>query len=151
MSERVEPTFVDTNVLLSATAPARALYAQASVVLQRWPEEGRELALSGQVVREYLAVATRASETNGLGLSMSDAIENIERMLQRMTLLDEPLAATRHLLLLLRNKRSLGNHVHDVHIVATMKAHGIARLLTDNVRHFARFDIQLVELQAVAV
>lgn len=56
---------VDTNVLLAATAPLRPLYRAALMVLNDWPNKGILLAVSSQVLREYLAVATRPVEVNG--------------------------------------------------------------------------------------
>jgi len=53
---------VDTNVLLSATAPLRPLHRAAMAVLNDWPNQGTLLATSSQVLREYLAVATRRSQ-----------------------------------------------------------------------------------------
>jgi len=61
---------VDTNVLLSATAPLRRLHRAALVVLNDWPNQGIDLTASGQVFREYLVVATRPLEVNGLGFGV---------------------------------------------------------------------------------
>ena len=58
--------FVDTDVLLAATTPARAEHAAAKAFL----ESGAALVSSGQVVREYIAVGTRPPESNGLGLRL---------------------------------------------------------------------------------
>ncbi len=54
-----EAVLVDTNVLLTATTPARALHTEALEVLNEWPAQGFALCVSGQVFREYLVVATR--------------------------------------------------------------------------------------------
>ena len=51
--------FVDTNVLLSASDPQRALHHAALEILNDWPNQGQALATSSQVLREYLVVATR--------------------------------------------------------------------------------------------
>jgi predicted nucleic acid-binding protein len=59
---------VDTNVLLSATAPLRPLHRAALAVLNDWPNQGIPLTASSQILREYLAVATRPVEANGLNL-----------------------------------------------------------------------------------
>jgi predicted nucleic acid-binding protein len=53
---------VDTNVLLSATAPLRPLHRAAIAVLNDWPNQGSILATTTQVLREYLVVATRPVE-----------------------------------------------------------------------------------------
>lgn len=116
-----------------------------------WPEEGCELCVSGQVVREYIAVCTRPLEVNGLGLSMAQALDNVDGLLGRLRLLEETREVAARLLSLLRGDDSIGKQVHDANIVATMLAHGISQLLTDNVRHFARFQaIRLRDLAEVS-
>lgn len=64
---------LDTNVLLSATAPLRPLHRAALVVLNEWPNQGIVLSVSSQVLREYLVVATRPVQANGLGLDLHDS------------------------------------------------------------------------------
>jgi len=78
---------VDTNVLLSATAPLRPLHRAAMAVLNDWPNQGTLLATSSQVLREYLAVATRPVAVNGLGLGLEDALANVTALRGRMRLL----------------------------------------------------------------
>jgi len=41
------------------------------------------------VLREYLVVATRSIESNGLGLSLADALANRDMLEARMRFLDE--------------------------------------------------------------
>ena len=48
-----------------------------------------ELCTSGQILREYLAVATRPSERHGLGLNLPDALGNVHAIRGRTTLLAE--------------------------------------------------------------
>lgn len=60
---------VDTNVLLAATTPGRSLHSAALEVLNEWPNGGVSLLTSGQILREYLVVATRPASSNGLELS----------------------------------------------------------------------------------
>ena len=66
---------LDTNVLLSATDPRRPLHRAALAVLNDWPNQGFVLAVSSQILREYLVVATRPVEVNGLGLGTEDAFQ----------------------------------------------------------------------------
>ena len=51
--------FVDTNVLLIATDESRSLHREALQLLAGSVTPDLSLAISGQVVREYLVVATR--------------------------------------------------------------------------------------------
>jgi predicted nucleic acid-binding protein len=131
-----EAVFVDTNVLLTATAPGRPLHAAALAVLERWPSAGVQLCLSGQVVREYLVVATRPLDVNGLGLRPAQARRNVEAFLGRARVLEESEAVTRRLLELLAEGRVAGKRIHDAGIVATALAHGLRTLVTDDARIF---------------
>jgi len=71
-----DAVLIDTNVLLSATTPARKLHRHALTVLADWPQQGIPLWVSGQALREYLVVATRPADVNGLGLAVEDALAN---------------------------------------------------------------------------
>jgi len=81
--------FVDTNVLLTATDESRQMHSEALNLLSGITNWGKRLASSGQVVREYLVVATRPIENNGLGLSVADAEANVVRFLRHLDLYDE--------------------------------------------------------------
>ena len=81
--------FVDTNVLLTATDESRALHSRAVQLLAGSVRQDLSLVASGQVVREYLVVATRPIERNGLGLSVLDAEANVNEFLRRLELYDE--------------------------------------------------------------
>ncbi|MBM4366807.1 MAG: type II toxin-antitoxin system VapC family toxin [Deltaproteobacteria bacterium] len=130
--------FVDTNVLLAATAVARAGHAAALSFLEAGFAE-RSLFLSGQVLREYIAVATRPAAANGLGLCAVDAIENARQFLDRSNFLPEDEAVRDALLHLFETTPCAGKQVHDANIAATMVAHGIGVLVTLNPRDFERF------------
>jgi predicted nucleic acid-binding protein len=131
-------TFLDTNVLLAATVPARPEHRRALARIDAGAAQG-SLFLSGQVVREYLAVATRPADVNGLGLARADALANVRQFLQRARSLDEDALVRDMLLQLLDAVPCLGKQVHDANIVATMVAHRVPRLLTLNPSDFARF------------
>lgn len=127
---------VDTNVLLAATDSSRDLHRAAASFLA---EDERRLAITPQILREYLAVATRPVAANGLGMSSADARANADEILAVSTLLTEGSATTVRLLELLADGRAVGKQVHDANVVACALAHGAAAIVTDNTRHFARF------------
>lgn len=134
-----EPTtlvVVDTNVLLAATDLSRASCAAATKLLT---EDERRLAITPQIVREYVAVATRPVDVNGLGLGVADAVANVAQFLDDMELLREDAATTRLLLELIGPMAAVGRQVHDANVVAVAMAHGAAAIVTDNASHFARF------------
>jgi predicted nucleic acid-binding protein len=110
---------VDTNVLLSATTPFRSLHHASLAVLNDWPNEGVPLAVSSQVLREYLAVATRPIEANGLGLDVGDALANVAAFHGRMRLLIENELVWDRLQYLIATYGCRGKQIHDANLVAT--------------------------------
>jgi predicted nucleic acid-binding protein len=140
--------FLDTNVLLSATTPARQLHQAALTALNRWPNEGVELCTSGQVLREYVLVATRPLESNGLGLTVPDAIANRDMLENRMRFLEETRAVSARLRQIVLSLACTGKQVHDANVVATVLSHGVDRIVTENVDDFRRFE-ELVDLFAL--
>jgi predicted nucleic acid-binding protein len=131
---------LDTNVLLTATDAGRAGYAKAREALDEWPARGTTLYTSGQILREYLSVATRPEERNGLGLSQQDSVANARALCGRLRLLDENEKVNTRLLALLDDIGCGGKQVHDANIVATMLVHGVDTLVTGNVEDFTRFE-----------
>lgn len=134
---------LDTNVLLAATNEARAEHDDAVAALNEWPSTGMMLYTSGQILREYLVVATRAVEHNGLGLVRPDAIANVRALRARLHLLAENTKVSDRLLQLLDEVDCAGKQVHGANVVATMLVHGIDTIVTLNVADFARFDHQV--------
>ncbi|MGH9067713.1 MAG: type II toxin-antitoxin system VapC family toxin [Acidimicrobiales bacterium] len=131
---------LDTNVLLAATDAGRQEHTAARAALDDWPAQGVIIYTSGQILREYLSVATRAVEGNGLGLSQPDALSNTRALQSRLRLLPETAKVHARLLALMDEVPCTGKQVHDANIVATMLVHGINTLSTINVGDFARFD-----------
>ncbi len=130
--------FVDTNVLLASTARQHPSHAWALTFLNSGFAD-RSLFLSGQVIREYLVVATRPVAVNGLGLPMEAALGNAGQFLARASCLAEDAAVRDTLLRLLETTPVAGKQVHDANLVATMLTHGVKHLVTLNPRDFARF------------
>jgi predicted nucleic acid-binding protein len=139
---------LDTNVLLAATDESRAEHRDALTVLNDWVAAHTDVCTSGQILREYLAVATRPAEQNGLGLSLPDALGNVRAIRARTTLLAEDVAVADRLLGLLADVECRGQQVHDANLVATMLVHGIGTVVTMNLADFTRFEphISLIHL-----
>ena len=143
--------FVDTNVLLTATTPARTLHGKALVVLNEWPLEGVQLLTSGQVLREYLVTATRPVGVNGLGLDVHDALNNTAALRRRMSLLAEDESTFQRLGELVQQARCSGKQVHDANLAATALVHQADSLVTENTADFVRFEewIEIIALASV--
>jgi predicted nucleic acid-binding protein len=130
---------LDTNVILSATDEGRAEHRQAMLIFSDWAGRGTTLYASGQIMREYLAVATRPADKNGLGLKQADALANVRAFRTRTRLLSEDDKVADRLLGLLDEIPCGGKQVHDANVVATMLVHGIGSLVTINFGDFTRF------------
>jgi predicted nucleic acid-binding protein len=151
MATRVaDRVMLDTNVLLAATDEGRVEHQNALKVANDWPRQGTTLYASGQILREYLAVATRPADMNGLGMTKADALANARAIRGRARLVAEDSKVSDRLLTLLDEIDCGGNQIHDASIVATMLVHGIDAIVTMNTADFARFGdyVELIGLQA---
>ena len=144
--------FVDTNVLLTATDASRLLHREAMQLLAGSVIQGLRLATSGQVLREYLVVATRPADVNGLGLSIEDATANVNEFLHSLNMYDETDEVSSRLRQLALTHDLRGKRLHDANIVATMEAHGIRALVTQNAGDFAPFeDVAIMSISDVVI
>ena len=130
---------LDTNVLLAATDEGRAEHDDALRILNDWPGGATTLYTSVQILREYLAVATRPAGKNGLGLKLAEALGNARAIRERTTLLAEDARVADRLLGLLDDVACGGRQVDDANVVATMLAHGVEAVVTMNLDDFGRF------------
>lgn len=64
--DSVSAVFIDTNVLVYATITAAPFYQQARSAIRDREDEGAELWLSRQVLREYLATLSRPRASRSL-------------------------------------------------------------------------------------
>ncbi|HSV94146.1 MAG TPA: type II toxin-antitoxin system VapC family toxin [Desulfobacterales bacterium] len=146
-----EMLFLDTNVLVAATDESRPFHAVARTLIARGRSVGLHGATSGQVIREYLVVATRPLGANGLGLSPADALGNIEKMTRHLQFCDEPESVSVRLRRLVGTGDIAGKATHDANIVATIVEQGIGVLATENPEDFAGYpEIGVVRLSEVA-
>jgi predicted nucleic acid-binding protein len=130
---------VDTNVLLAASDEARAKHQAALAVLNTWPASGVALYTSGQIIREYLAVATRPVRDNGLGMDRPAALANARAFRTRLRLISEDSKVADRLLEILESVNCSGKQVHDANVVASMLVTGVQTVVTSNVNDFAKF------------
>jgi predicted nucleic acid-binding protein len=139
---------LDTNVLIAATDEGRAEHRDALTVVNDWASGNTELCTSGQILREYLVVATRPAAQNGLGLNLADALGNVRAIGMRTILLPEDAKVADRLLSLLADAECRGKQVHDANVVATMLVHGVRAVVSMNTEDFARFEghVSLIRL-----
>ncbi len=129
---RGDLVMVDTNILLTATNAQRPGHAAAAGVFRKALDAGVHLATCGQILREYLVVATRPVSGNGLGLSAEDALKNLEWFRKRQVYLEEPESVHRILVGLVQSLQAAGKRIHDLNIAALMKDHRVRVILTEN-------------------
>ncbi len=125
-----ETLLVDTNVLLSATDRSRTEHVRAHQLFGRCRSAGVHPTWCGQIMREYLVVATRPIAANGLGLSLIDALENVTRLRRRLVLLDETEQVSLKLLELVRDSETTGKRIHDANLAAVALTHGVTAIVT---------------------
>ena len=134
-----ESVFVDTNVLVYATIAESPLHKVARSQLQRLRDDGANLFVSNQVLREYLVTLTRP----GLFPNPPDrhrVLESIEELREQYTVLPDDELVSSQLIQLLRDVDCGGKQVHDANIIATMLSAGVKTLLTENLKDFRRFE-----------
>lgn len=128
--------FLDTNILLTATDRKREQHSSVLRIIATAGRAGLHLALSGQILREYLVVATRPLDANGFGLKSPDALANVEQFMRHAMLYEETEAVSTRLRRLIETCRFSGKRIHDANVAATMLAHGVRHLLTQNPKDF---------------
>ena len=130
--------FVDTNVFVPARFDAAPAHAAARAALGRAERAGEVLRISRQVMREYLAAATRPQAWSA-PLPAARALADLSWMEEAFEILEDGPQVMEVLAALCREIPVGGKQVHDANIVATMLAHGERRLLTFNIRDFRRY------------
>jgi predicted nucleic acid-binding protein len=100
---------------------------------------GIHLCLSGQVMREYLVVATRRIRENGLELAVEDALFNYEQFRRNTVFLEETEEVSKELITILQRYSVPGTRIHEANIAAVLCANNIEYLVTLNATDFDVF------------
>jgi predicted nucleic acid-binding protein len=145
-----DPVFVDTNVLIYANLARSPFHQMAQGRLTVFDEQGIELWISRQVLREYLAAMTRRGDLTG-EIPMASLMGDVRYFASRFLVAEDSPAVMEKLLALLGQVSSGGKQIHDANIVATMQVYGIRQLLTHNTSDFVRFSafITVIPLESV--
>jgi len=142
---------VDTNVLLRLVQKNSPMhpYARKAIIMLR--RQGVSLCIVPQNLIEFWAVATRPISNNGLGLSIDEASQAIDKIKRIFVLYpDTPRILTEWENIVIKHQVK-GKQVHDARLVAAMVTHKIRHLLTFNIDDFKRFsEIISVNPQSVA-
>ena len=142
--------FLDTNILLTATDQSRAHHELAWDLIASNQRIGLHFGISGQIIREYLVVATRALDINGLGMEPADALSNVNEFSKRLLFFEESEVVSHQLQILTRKYQLVGTRIHDANVVATLLTHGLAKLVTENPVDFSVFsEVETTDLLGI--
>ena len=133
-----DPLFIDTDILIHANVAAAPLHQQALAALQAADRAGRTLWINRQVIREFIALRSRA-DTFPLAGDGHNLVHRVRFLEKRFRVADDTASVTARLIELVHEFQLAGSQVHDANIIATMQAFHIPALLTHNARDFARF------------
>ncbi|MCY3917268.1 MAG: type II toxin-antitoxin system VapC family toxin [Chloroflexi bacterium] len=134
--------FIDTGVLLRFTLTGMKDprdERKCKDQLNRYFEEGTELWISNQVIREFCVRATH-SRTYEKPLSGKQVIHKVLSFPGRFRIAEETPAVRQKLLELIESYGMEGAQIHDANYVATMLEYGVDTICTLNLRHFRRFE-----------
>ena len=121
---------VDTNVLLRLVQKSSPMHPDARKAIFMLRRQGVSLCIVPQNLIEFWAVATRPISNNGLGLSIDEASQAIDKIKITFVLLsDTPGIFTEWESLVIKHQVK-GKQVHDARLVAAMVNHKIRHLLT---------------------
>lgn len=117
--------FVDTNVLLRSQWSELDRHTECAAMIIAYEEQGVELWISRQIVREYLVQITRPGHLK-VPLVGQDLYNHIQTIYSLFHVADETQAVTDRLLQLVKDVPTGGKQIHDANIVATMLVNGIS-------------------------
>lgn len=133
---------VDTNVLLRTAQENHSMHKSSVQAVRILFEQGKRLCIVPQNLIEFWVVATRPIEVNGLGLSVTDAFNELEQLKNCFVLLSDTASIFPVWESLIAKYKVTGKPSHDTHdtrLVAAMIAHNLTHLLTFNTSDFRRF------------
>jgi len=140
---------LDTNVLLRTVGPPSAHRAAAVRAVDALLSRGDELLLAPQVLMEFWSVTTRPVEVNGYAWTPRDTEAEVTKLLEQFPLVAETPEVFDEWLGLVSQHAVVGKQAHDARIVAILKIHGIANLLTFNADDFRVYGISVVSPESI--
>jgi predicted nucleic acid-binding protein len=130
---------IDTNVLLRALALRNPLRPVARQAIKTLLQGGLGLCVAPQNLVELWNVCTRPEKYNGLGKTVAETDGYLRFVESFAAVLPEtPELFTKWRELVVTCQVS-GAKVHDARLVAAMTLHHVSRILTFNMRDFARY------------
>lgn len=130
---------LDTSTLLRFVQPSHPHNTPAVSAIEILRRQDEPLQIVPQNLYEFWVVATRPFPENGLGLTVSAALGEIERLRLLFDLMPDIPEIYDIWQRLVVEHRVSGKPAHDARLVAAMLAHGITSILTFDTRGFERY------------
>jgi predicted nucleic acid-binding protein len=141
---------IDTNILLRWVKPDNRDYPLVVSAIDAILKDGGVLCYTSQNVAEFWNTCTRPVDQNGFGLSPQEADRRARAFESKLQLLPDSMAVHQEWRALIVTHNVSGVRVHDARLVASMRVHGVKRILTFNERDFARYaDIEAMHPRAL--
>jgi predicted nucleic acid-binding protein len=131
---------LDSNILIRWLEPDNPDQIVVKAALDRLMLAKAALCYTSQNLGEFWNTMTRPANRNGYGLSPEEADIRAREVEDWFDLLSDSLAVHQEWRKLLVDYRVSGVQVHDARLVASMRVHGVKRILTFNTKDFMRFD-----------
>ena len=129
----------DANILLRIVEKTSGQHAIALAAVSALRLRGHTLRTVPQCFYEFWTVGTRPVANNGLGLSTVEVDQEVAKHLSFFPLLNDTPALFSEWRSLVLAHDCKGKVAHDARMVAAMRTHGLAHILTFNVNDFVRF------------
>jgi predicted nucleic acid-binding protein len=129
----------DTNVLLRWAQPSHPDHLVARNAIETLLQRGDQIFLTAQNVIEFWNAATRPANRNGFGLSPAQADQAVGQMEAFFSFAPVTPAVYGEWRQLAVAVGVSGVQVHDAHLVAVMRVHGLTHILTFNTADFTRY------------
>ncbi len=140
--------FIDANILIYTSLSRSPFHDRAKKAIAEADASGETLAISRQVLREFLSATTGARAGDPAAMSIAQARSDIKIFLQEFRVVEDGPAIWEAFEKLMTQFSFAGKQIHDAYLVATMLAHGIDHLLTHNTKDFERYTSRII-LQAI--
>ena len=142
---------IDTNIILRIAEPAHPMCASALNALGVMRERGEERYLTHQNLVEFWRSATRPTERNGLGLTITEAEVELQRLEELFPVLPDVPEIYPEWRRLVLEYSVMGVNVHDARLVAAMLVHKLTHILTFNIGDFNRYAAEITPVHPTTV
>jgi len=121
---------LDSNVLIYLLQRRSPFHRQTVETLRRLALKGATFFMAPQTIYEFWVMATRPIVDGGLGYDPAAARGEIQRFLLRYQLLDDTRFTWLEVIDMAVSENIIGRRIHDARLVAIMKAHGLAEVVS---------------------